>query len=133
MNAPKSIFFRLNLAVLMLVFSVKIIYPIAVIINFQLNKEFISNNICIQREVKNNCCKGSCDINEKLSIFQESDSNTQNIPISKTSKDSEILFLTIIQNWDFEVCKFQKSLFQNDSFSLQNGYTKLIKPPPQIG
>lgn len=133
MNAPKSIFFRLNLAVLMLVFSVKIIYPIAVIINFQLNKEFISNNICIQREIKNNCCKGSCDINEKLSIFQESDSNTQNIPISKTSKDSEILFLTIIQNWDFEVCKFQKSLFQNDSFSLQNGYTKLIKPPPQIG
>jgi hypothetical protein len=133
MKAPKSIFFRLNLAVLMLVFSVKIIYPIAVIINFQLNKEFISNNICIQREVKNNCCKGSCDLNEKLNIFQESDNNNQNIPFSKISKDSEILFLTIIQNWNFEVCEFQKSLFQNDFFSLQNGYTELIKPPPQIG
>jgi hypothetical protein len=133
MNAPKSIFFRLYLAVLMLVFSVKIIYPIAVIINFQLNKEFISNNVCIQREVKNNCCKGSCDLNEKLNVLQESDNNNQNIPISKTSKDAEILFLTIIQNWNFEVCEFQKSLFQNDFFSLQNGYTELIKPPPQIG
>jgi hypothetical protein len=133
MNTSKSIFIRLNLAVLMLVLSVKIIYPLAVIVHFQLNKEYITKNVCIQREIKNNCCKGSCDLNEKLNVLQESDNNNQNIPFSKTSKDAEILFLTIIQNWNFEVCEFQKSLFQNDFFSLQNGYTELIKPPPQIG
>lgn len=133
MNTHKSIFVRLNLAVLMLVLSAKIIYPLAVIVHFQLNKEYIAKNICIQREIKNNCCKGSCDLNEKLSIVQESDNNTQNIPVSKTSKDSEILFLTIIRNWEFEVHGFQKSLLQNTSFTLQNGYNELIKPPPQIG
>jgi hypothetical protein len=117
----------------MLVLSVKIIYPLAVIVHFQLNKEYITKNVCIQREIKNNCCKGSCDLNEKLSFVQESVNNTKNIPVSKTAKDSEVLFLTIFENWEFEVRGFQKSPLQNDSFTIQNGYAELIKPPPQIG
>ncbi len=39
---------------------------IFILINFQLNKEYISKNVCVQKEVKDNCCKGSCHLKKQL-------------------------------------------------------------------
>lgn len=37
-----------------------------VLINFQINKEYITKNLCVQKEVEDNCCKGSCQLKKQL-------------------------------------------------------------------
>ena len=37
-----------------------------ILINFQLNKEYIAKNLCVQKEIEDNCCKGSCHLKQQL-------------------------------------------------------------------
>ncbi len=38
----------------------------AVYVQFQLKREFIAKNLCIKKAIKNNCCKGSCQLSKRL-------------------------------------------------------------------
>ena len=37
-----------------------------ILVNFQFNKEYIAKNLCVQKEVKGNCCQGSCHLKKQL-------------------------------------------------------------------
>lgn len=39
---------------------------IMILVNFQINKEYISKNLCVQKDVEDNCCKGSCHLKKQL-------------------------------------------------------------------
>lgn len=45
-----------------------------VIVKFEMNREYIAKNLCVQKKKKNNCCKGSCQLNKKL---KDADKNEQ--------------------------------------------------------
>jgi hypothetical protein len=69
----KNIFiFTLLLAIVLQSFS-----KLAIWIEFKINQEYIAKNLCVQKEVEDNCCQGSCHLKEKM---EEDDKNqdTQN-------------------------------------------------------
>lgn len=37
-----------------------------IVIGFHINKEYISQHLCIQKDVKNNCCKGKCYLKKEF-------------------------------------------------------------------
>jgi hypothetical protein len=39
---------------------------VLVLMNFQLHKDYIANNLCLKKQVKNNHCKGSCHLKKEL-------------------------------------------------------------------
>lgn len=49
---------------------------IIILVNFQINRDYISKNLCVQRDKKHNCCKGSCHLKKSL----EADDKKQDAP-----------------------------------------------------
>lgn len=62
-----------------------------ILVDFQLNRDFISKNICIKKDQADNCCKGSCQLKNKL---KEADKKEQNTPASnqKQVKEFQLYF-----------------------------------------
>lgn len=53
---------------------------LGVIINWNLNQEFIAKNLCEQRKIKNNCCKGKCQLNKSLKNIEDNSPKQNKIP-----------------------------------------------------
>lgn len=51
---------------------------IFILINFQLNREYISKNLCVQKKFKNNCCKGSCHLKKELKEEEKKEQSPSN-------------------------------------------------------
>ncbi len=49
----------------------------AIIINYQINKEYIAKNLCIKKDEPENCCEGKCHLNKQL---EEEDKKTEELP-----------------------------------------------------
>jgi hypothetical protein len=57
-------------------------------IDFQLNRAFIAKNLCVKKEVKNNCCQGSCQLRKRL---KESNTPKNNQKTSRSKREFEQL------------------------------------------
>lgn len=66
---------RLTLVALLLLLGAR--FPV-VMLTYQINKDYIADNLCVKKEVKNNCCKGKCWIQSNLmdDVEPEPDKNT---------------------------------------------------------
>jgi hypothetical protein len=61
---PKTLF----AAVLLFALFFQSLVQIFFIVQFEINKEEIIKNSCIQKDAPKNCCQGSCQINAKLKV-----------------------------------------------------------------
>ncbi len=43
-------------------------------IELKMNQDYIAKNLCVQKEVEDNCCQGSCHLKEKM---EEDDKNQE--------------------------------------------------------
>jgi len=59
--------FTLLLAIVVQSFS-----KVCIWVEFKLNQEYIAKTLCVQKEVEDNCCKGSCHLTKQL---EEDDKN----------------------------------------------------------
>ncbi len=100
-----------------------------ILVNFQINNDYISKNLCVKKEVKNNCCKGSCHLKKQL---QEEEKKEQS-PASSLKNVKE--FQIFCQyNSSF---KFQSSLLLETDFTPFKGLTAFqpsfsIFHPPKV-
>ena len=53
---------------------------ICIYVSFKINQDRIAKTLCVQKEIKNNCCKGKCHLEKEL-------------------KKAEVLGLTLTQNF----------------------------------
>jgi len=65
----------------MIVLTVYFIIPVLPVIDYLINKDFISKNLCINRNKPHSCCKGKCYLVKQL---KKSSANTEG-----ESKNSE--------------------------------------------
>ena len=92
-----------------------------ILVNFQINKDYISKNLCVQKEVKNNCCKGSCHLKKQL---QEEEKKEQS-PASSL-KDVKEFQMFCPNNSTFQ---FQSSLLLERDFT---PFKSLTTSPPSF-
>lgn len=98
-----------------------------IVVGYQLNKEYISKNICVKKSQKNNNCKGKCHLKKQLE--KESQKENQS-PVRSLQDDSEwVLFCTEYQALplinSFRVCFF---VFLTSSPILHSN--RIFHPPP---
>lgn len=61
-----------------------------VIAGFELNKEDIVKELCVQKEKPNNCCQGSCHLKKELEKQGETGANSQNQQKVKIEQEQNI-------------------------------------------
>lgn len=91
-----------------------------ILINFQLNKEYISKNLCVQKAIKNNHCNGHCHLKKQLQEEEKKDQVPANL---KDLKDFQIF------------CQTNSTFQFNDISELNKTFTpfkSLISTPPSF-
>ncbi len=63
-----------------------------VLVKFEMNREYIAKNLCEQKEVKGNCCKGSCKLNKDLK--KEEKKGAPGNALLKDKSESNLFFQT---------------------------------------
>lgn len=100
-----------------------------VYVQFQLNREYIAKNLCVKKEVKNNCCQGSCQLSKKLG----EDSQTKNTsPNSSLKVAKEFWMLYVNQqkiSLDLKPTISNRVLFPYNRQFTNGSLTSLFHPP----
>jgi hypothetical protein len=65
------------------------INKIIVLLEFEMNQEYIAKNLCVEKDVEDNCCQGSCHLKEKLEEEDKKDKDSGN---TKENKEVQIFF-----------------------------------------
>lgn len=99
-----------------------------ILIHFLINREEIAATLCVQKEVENNCCQGSCHLNKQL---EEQEKNET--PDTRVERNDEIIWYG--QWYTISAAalgeKLLKALpFFDFTFKPQKGYLLgLLRPP----
>ena len=99
------------------------------ILQYEINKDYIANNLCVNRAKPSSCCKGKCFLQKKLSADED---QQQSAGKSTRLKDTQVeFFLHRIAKIDFQL----PVLTISHNFFYQNGksqeFTSFIFQPPQ--
>jgi hypothetical protein len=68
---------------LVVVMSGQSLYQLGVITYFQVNRSFIAEFLCINREKPMSSCQGQCFLMKKLSLANEAKKDKANVPAAK--------------------------------------------------
>ncbi len=104
--------------------------PVLPIIEYEVNKEYIANNLCIYKNVPQNHCQGTCHLMQQLQKYSNDitantnnkKSNTENIRI-----DDHILVSTLI-TLDQEKSEY---LMNISSIGSIHNYSDTVFVPPK--
>lgn len=116
----KYIFIILALTgVLLQNFTKTIIYA-----NFELNRDYIAKNLCVKKDVPENCCKGSCQLKKEL----DAEDKKEQSPFSNNQKDVKEFQLFCQHEFPFEFISF----VTNSQFYASHKFAELSTQPSAI-
>jgi len=101
-----------------------------VLVNFQLNKEYIAENLCEKRDEPESCCEGSCHLEKELNKVEESENQGPiNSDTNKKEKTEDFVlycsdFLKLTEHTKSEIVMYQ---FTHKTCA---GFTSEISHPP---
>lgn len=49
-----------------------------IFVQFKINQNYIAKNVCVKKDVPNNCCKGSCHLQKQLDKDEKKQSSSGN-------------------------------------------------------
>lgn len=115
---------------LLLLISLPVLTIIGTVIEFEINRNYYAAEKCIQKEVQDNCCKGSCVLSEKINTVQ-----------NQTEDESSLI---PTENIDFiisknEILKYLNTIITEDyglklvKINTSKSFAKIIAPPPELG
>lgn len=113
----------ITLGILLQSFSKVVIW-----VDFELNREYISKNLCVQKAKKNNTCKGTCQLKKKL----EEDDKEEKSPAGSLKELKEFqIFCQKGVSFDFKVTAQQINKFLLPSGPGTNSVSHSIFHPPK--
>jgi hypothetical protein len=100
---------------------------LAILIDFKINQEYIAKNLCINKDVPDSCCKGSCHLKESLEEEEKSENPES---ISNLKDKFELLPFTLISKEDWF---FTATIRKHHFFYMYKTYTtslpSIFHPP----
>jgi hypothetical protein len=100
-----------------------------IILDYQLNKDYIAKNLCENRNKPKCCCCGKCFLKKQLDKNDKEQGTSGNT--SQRDKD-EVLFFTAEKSVLFirnGIIIKKDYTFNKTSFTLQNPYSSVFHPP----
>lgn len=95
---------------------------------FEYNYDYIVSELCIEKDVKESCCKGSCHLNQEFDKMQTSKEDTQVNFINSTESLNWIV-VTLKTSTDESFFLRSEPGWSSD-YSLSNGHNSLIEHSP---
>ena len=118
---------NLLLLVLSLVILLSSASKTLVFFDFLINQDYISTNLCVKKNVENNCCRGICQLTKQLKQEEKRD------PLKSSIEQRSEIFST---EGNLERLKFFfyfiQSCITNKIIFLQIGYYSKSFQPPQV-
>ncbi len=75
----------------LMIMVIYLISPFMPFVDYAINKEYIAKNLCVMKDVPDNCCQGNCYLHEWLNKSSEPiDSGTDDSKKSSQSKKVEV-------------------------------------------
>lgn len=128
----KKVFAR----ILLFFFSAILLFPSLnsslVLIDFEINRDYIASFLCVDRNVAESSCNGQCHLSKELKKIDESNHEKKNVNI-----ETEIVLIhtvfsaTKIKNIIEFTLKNEFNVFQSGNTHL--GYMSVKGHPPQFG
>jgi hypothetical protein len=118
----------LSISFLILVLTAPLLLRNYTIVSFYLHRDKIASELCEKREVKNNCCKGSCVLKKEMEKTEETDPK-----LPHKLQNSELIFVVHSSDdilWKSFDCP--KILTSNYSFCIAQSEPDAIEHPPCI-
>jgi hypothetical protein len=116
----------LTISFFILVLTAPLLLRNYTIVSFYLHRDKIASELCEKREVKNNCCKGSCVLKKEIDKTEEGDHN-----LPSNLKNTELIFVVSpredIQWTSILSPKFHISYY---SFSIAQSERDAVEHPP---
>lgn len=109
-------------------FFLQNIGKLIVVINYRINKEYIAENLCENRDEPESCCEGKCHLEKEL----DKEEKKENGPANTIKEKAESLFSTNLQRVLFI---FYTSLFLvkiNEPYFCLNDYSSFVFHPPDF-
>lgn len=115
--------------ILLFIFTIQSTKSLWIITSFQINREYIAENLCINRFDKIPTCKGQCFLNNELS--QEQKDNKKNLTIIEKESIFIVPQFIVIQTPNYSI-SISKNIF---SFHKTIKYTSFLfnfENPPEL-
>ena len=100
---------------------------------YKLNEKSITEKYCVNKNVKNSCCHGSCHLNKTLAKTENEDSRNPFSTLNIKIKEVEIFF-NQVPKVASSVSSLRLKHKSNYISHLSEGFhTSLLKPPTVLG
>ncbi|HEX2899791.1 MAG TPA: hypothetical protein VHS96_08745 [Bacteroidia bacterium] len=112
----------------MVIYLAVLVRPILPMLLFQANQQQIAASFCIQKDIKDNCCKGKCFLRNSLQAQEDRHGHE---PLSQLLEEEQVFTLTTPQAVEIE-----DKLSAKPGFAFGNEQVKrqvdpdLAVPPP---
>lgn len=104
---------------------------------YKLNEKSITEKYCVNKNVKNSCCKGSCHLNKTIANAEKQSNNNPFSTLNIKIKEVEIFFVSLKGIQEIRTILFpnfnQNKNHQYTSVLLDGFSSSLIKPPTVLG
>lgn len=99
-----------------------------IIVSFELNRDYISKNLCVKKDIANNDCEGKCCLKESLNKAEKSENSNPNFPKEKF----EFLYFTGFYNWCSTSLLVTSSLANGANQKPEELFKPSLLKPPQF-
>ena len=102
------------------------------LLSFKVNQDYISNFLCINKDVPKSTCQGKCMLSKTIKEAHEQDENSK-IPFVSENKQSLIFLISDDKKeYDFHLNFFKNKLLTADHHLFESNYISDIFHPPQV-
>jgi len=102
---------------------------LAIIINFEANREYIAKNLCEKKDEPDSCCKGSCQLNKSL---EQEEENEQPVPGAEIKEKFETLNCTLSDKDQFFIYETQITFVDYYRLTKPVAISNSIFHPPNL-
>ncbi len=104
-----------------------------VLVNFQINKEYIAENLCENKEEPESCCEGSCHLTKELVKVEEAENQGPlKTEDSKKEKLEDVFNFNSSIKMFFQVNSADVAKVVTDNFRIKKGYLPSVFHPPSL-
>lgn len=98
----------------------------ALLINFELRRDYFATELCVKKDIPDNCCKGSCQLTKE--IKEQDERETKSFPLVQVK--SELLFFETRES-KLRFYRASSELPYDELYTtVKSGHTtEVIKPP----
>lgn len=115
--------------ILLLVLSAYLIIPVLPVIDYLINKDYIANNLCINKDMPKSCCKGKCHMVKQLQKTNQNPGNdTKNTDKRTQLKDLNEFVLSSTNDFTIEKISIKYLDYYTSDYYQLASYTIFVPP-----